>query len=192
MVVANGGSKNNFIMKKKLIFIGDSLTEFYDWEARFPEYEVLNLGISGERTEELLERMPRERSKLSAADFVFIMTGINNIAMEDFNILGPYSRIVEMAKKELETSTVVVQSVLPVFLYWIDNRLIRSLNTSLKDLCSRYNVEYLDIYSSFVNSGDKVNRLLLLEDGIHISDKGYEVWSNVVERYLREKTTFSR
>lgn len=174
------------------MFIGDSLTEFYDWERRFPQYEVLNLGISGERTEELLERIPRVLSKVSSADFIFIMTGINNIAMEDFQILGAYSRIVEMMKSNYKTSTVVVQSILPVSLYWIDNRLIRAINNSLKDISVKYKAEYLDIYSLFTEQGDKVNRLLLLADGVHISDKGYKVWSDAVERYLKDKTTSSQ
>jgi len=32
---------------KRIAFIGDSLTEYFDWQNRFPEYEVMNLGIAG-------------------------------------------------------------------------------------------------------------------------------------------------
>jgi len=174
---------------KKLMFIGDSLIEFYDWEARFPQHEVLNLGISGERVEELLERLPRLVSIVKEIDFVFIMTGINNIAMEDFDIVDSYKGIVSTLKGIYNTATIVVQSVLPVSLYWIDNRLIRAVNSSLKDICNTYSVDYLDIYTLFTERNDKANRLLLLDDGVHISDKGYEVWSAAVERYLKDKIT---
>lgn len=178
-------------MKKRLIFIGDSLTEFYDWERRFPQHEVLNLGISGERAEELLERLPLVISKVNEADFIFIMTGINNIAMGDFDVLGASRGIIGMITTGYKNTTVVVQSILPVALYWIDNRLIRSVNMSLKEISDKYKAEYLDIYSRFIEHGDRANRLLLLEDGVHISDKGYEVWSQAVEEYLRDKTTSS-
>ncbi len=174
------------------MFIGDSLTEYYDWEERFMEYEVLNLGISGERAEELLERLPHVISRVSNADYIFIMTGINNIAMEDFDILNAYRGIIGIMKKSFEASTIVVQSVLPVALYWIDNGLIKGINSSLKDISGAYKVEYLDIYSLFTVQGDNANRLLLLEDGVHISDKGYEVWSSAIERYLRDKAISSQ
>ncbi len=178
-------------MKKRLMFIGDSLTEFYDWERRFPQHEVLNLGISGERAEELFDRLPRVISKVKEADFIFMMTGINNIAMEDFDILGACRGIISMMTSNYKNTVVVVQSVLPVYLYWIDNRLIKSINMSLKEIADKYKAEYLDIYSHFIVRDDKANRLLLLEDGVHISDKGYEVWSQAVEEYLRGKTNSS-
>jgi lysophospholipase L1-like esterase len=178
-------------MKKRLMFIGDSLIEFYDWEARFPQHEVLNMGISGERVEELLERLPRVIARVKEIDFLFIMTGINNIAMEDFDILSSYRGIVSTFNRSYKTATIVVQSVLPVSLYWIDNRLIRAVNSSLKDICNTYNADYLDVYTLFTEQNDKANRLLLLDDGVHISDKGYEIWSGAVDKYLRDKITSS-
>lgn len=178
-------------MKRKLMFIGDSLTEFYDWNKRFPQDEVFNLGISGETVEELYERLPRVMSKINEADFIFIMTGINNIAMEDFDVLGAYRGIIKTLTSTYKNSTVVVQSTLPVALYWIDNRLIKSINMTLKEISEKYKAEYLDIYSLFIDENDKANRLCLLDDGVHISDKGYEVWSQAVEEYLKNKVTVS-
>lgn len=177
-------------MKKKLLFIGDSLTEYYDWVARFPQYEVFNLGISGERVEELYERLPRVVARVPDVDFIFIMTGTNNIAMEDFDILSAYEGIISLMKKGYKASTIVVQSILPMSLYWIDNRQIQVVNGLLKDLSSKYGAEFLDIYSLFIEHTNKANKLLLLEDGVHISDKGYEVWSAAIEKYLREKLFF--
>lgn len=174
-------------MKKKILFIGDSLTEFYDWEERFPRYKVFNLGISGERVEELYDRLPRVFSKINEIDYVFIMTGINNIAMEDFNIISSYKNIVKDMTEYYNKATLVIQSILPIRLYWIDNKLIRAINLSLKEIAEEFNAEYLDVYSLFVTEDDKANRLYLLEDGVHISNRGYEVWSQAVEDYLFKK-----
>lgn len=174
-------------MKKKLIFLGDSLTEYFDWQKRFPQHEVFNLGISGERVEELYERLPRVINKYKEADFIFLMTGINNIAMEDFNVLGSFRAIIKTLTSVYKSSTVVVQSILPVNLYWIENKLIRSINLSLNEISQQYGAEYLDIYSLFISHDDKVNRLYLFDDGVHISDKGYEVWSQAIQEYLESK-----
>lgn len=174
-------------MGKRLMFIGDSLTEYYDWHLRFSDHQVFNLGISGERVEELYSRLPRVISKIKEVDFIFLMTGINNIAMEDYNILNSFKAIVKTLTSAYKEAILVIQSILPVNLYWVDNTQIKALNNALKAMAETYGADYLDIYSSFITEGEKANPLYLLTDGVHISNRGYEVWAKVVEEYLKKK-----
>ena len=78
-----------------LVFIGDSLTQWCDWDRRFPEHTVTNLGISGETVEGLLARRERIHAQIVDPDFLFLMTGINNIANEQYDILPPIARSCE-------------------------------------------------------------------------------------------------
>ncbi|MCX7913184.1 MAG: GDSL-type esterase/lipase family protein [Thermodesulfovibrionales bacterium] len=173
---------------KRLMFIGDSLTEYYDWHLRFPDYRVYNLGISGERVEELYERLPKVVSKIKEVDFIFLMTGINNIAMEDYDLLNVFRLIIKTLTLSYKDAKVVLQSLLPVNLYWIDNRQIEALNRSLKDIAEEYGAEYLDIYSLFITKEGKANPSYLLTDGVHVSNRGYEVWAKAVEEYLNRQS----
>jgi len=50
------------------------------------DYEVVNLGISGETVEGLLARRESIRSQIDGHEYVFLMTGINNIANEQYGI----------------------------------------------------------------------------------------------------------
>ena len=77
-----------------ITFIGDSLTEYFDWQERFSECHVTNLGVSGEPVEGLLDRLERIRRAVNDPDIIFIMTGINNIAMEHYDISEDYKEIV--------------------------------------------------------------------------------------------------
>ena len=77
------GDRGVLVKKKKLLFLGDSLIEYYDWAERFADYDVHNLGIAGETVEGLASRLGRILRELKAPDIVFIMSGINNMAMED-------------------------------------------------------------------------------------------------------------
>ena len=72
--------KPHYYMLNHLVFIGDSLTQWGDWERRFPGYQVTNLGISGETVEGLLARRARIRARIENPDVIFLMTGINNLA----------------------------------------------------------------------------------------------------------------
>jgi lysophospholipase L1-like esterase len=169
----------------RLVFIGDSLTEYFDWQQRFPEHRVVNLGIAGETVEGLLGRMDRIILGIADPDIIFIMTGINNIAMEDYDIAGVYRQVVNRLFSSFSNRMrLVIQSVLPVELPWIDNRAIEEINESLKELAKDFMADYLDVYRFFVEASGTPDSSLLLDDGVHLSSKGYEVWSKAVEEFL--------
>jgi lysophospholipase L1-like esterase len=171
-------------MSKNLVFIGDSLTEYFDWQERFPEYRVINLGISGEPVEGLLDRLDRVRSRINDPDIIFVMTGINNIAMEQYDISGDYKEIVSKLTSWFKNSKIVVQSVLPVRLEWVNNNVIKDINRHLKKIADEFSAEYLDVYGLFIDSHGKPMRENLLDDGVHLSEKGYEVWAGAVAKSL--------
>lgn len=176
---------------KKLVFIGDSLTEYFDWQSRLLEYDVVNLGISGETVEGLLGRIDIIISSINSSgktpDYIFIMTGINNIAMEDLAIIGSYRKIVSELSYKFKEAVIVVQSVLPVNLYWIDNSAIKAVNRAMKETANEFNnVEYLDVFSLFVDANGKPIKDYLLDDDVHLSDKGYDVWAKAVEGFLNK------
>ncbi len=174
-------------MTKHLVFIGDSLTEWYDWQKRFPGYEVLNLGISGETVEELLERRERIRTLVKDPSAVFLMTGINNVLMERYDITIPFREIVRNLTTWYKGATIVVQSLLPVDASWVSNDLIRDTNRRLKELAKEYGAEYLDVFNAFVDAEGNVKPGLLSDDGVHLANKGNEVWAMEVERFLNNR-----
>lgn len=176
-------------MPKKLVFIGDSLTQWCDWERRFPEYQVTNLGISGETAEGLLARRERVRAQITSPDFIFLMTGINNIASEQHDIIQPYREIVRNLTTWYKQATVVVQSILPIALAWIDNRMIQDLNGQLDEIAHEMGATYLDVYAMFVDSRGKPISGYLSDDGVHLADKGYDAWAKEVGRFLKKTNT---
>lgn len=173
----------------KILFIGDSLTEYFDWQQRFPEHEVMNLGIAGETVEGLAGRLNRVVTSINNPDLIFIMTGINNIAMEDYEIIETYRDIVKNLSSEFKNVVMVIQSILPVRLPWIDNRAIENINQSLEKIAKEFKAEYLDIYSLFIDSDGNPISDYLLDDGVHLSEKGYEVWAKAVEGFFEGRTS---
>ncbi len=171
-------------MSKSIAFIGDSLTEWFDWQGRFPGYRVLNLGISGETVEGLLARRARIRAALDNPDYLFLMTGINNIAMGQYDITGPYREIVRNLTTWYRRSKVVIQSILPATLEVISNNVIRDANRTLEQIARDHGAEYLDIYRSFVDAHGIPKSEFLQDDGVHLSSRGYAVWSAVVDNFL--------
>jgi lysophospholipase L1-like esterase len=173
---------------QKLVFIGDSLTQWYGWQRRFPEHLVTNLGISGERVEALLDRVPEVQTEIKSVDIIFIMTGINNVAEGHYDFIITYREIVSSFAARYQHAKVVVQSILPTALEWIDNATIQTLNGQLEQVAQDLGALYLDIYRLYVDAKGNAHTDLYLDDGAHLSGKGYEVWANEVERFLLAHT----
>ncbi len=167
----------------KIFFLGDSLTEFFDWQARFPAHDVLNLGLAGETVQGLSARIRRIMGSATVPDVIFIMTGINNIALEDYEVLPNYERILRSLKLAYPSAVIIVQSVLPAAM-WVDNNRIEAINFELMELSKKIGLSFLDVHESFVDEVGRPRADYLQEDGVHLSEKGYEVWSSRVENLL--------
>jgi lysophospholipase L1-like esterase len=172
---------------KNLVFIGDSLTQWGDWGQQFPGYQVINLGISGETVEGLLARRERIRTQIDDPDFIFLMTGINNIANGQYDIIPPYREIVRNLTTWYKQSTVVVQSLLPVDSEWVSKDVILDINRLLEEVAREYGAEYLDVFRTFVDAKGTPKNGYLSDDGLHLANKGYDAWAREVERFILEK-----
>lgn len=170
-----------------ILFIGHSLIEFFDWRRRFPAHNAANLGVAGETVEGLLSRVDKIIRDYRVADLVFIMTGANNITMEDYDFIGPYGRIIEKLSVAYPRAGIFVHSVLPIILEWVTDEAVQKVNRSIRRLTRKTGVAFLDIHGLFIDHrGDPVKEYFL-EDGVHLSEKGYAVWSETLEKIIKER-----
>lgn len=176
----------------RLLFIGDSLIEYFDWERRFPGHEVFNYGIEGETVEGLLSRLLNVLEKAENPDFVFIMTGINNMAMGDRDFPGDYSKIIGRIKEKSPSSKIFVHGLLPVLVPFIPNDKIREMNVELKRMADEEKVFYLDVHAVFLDSSGALKKSYLLDDGVHLSEDGYRTWSAEIEKILTMRAASDR
>ncbi len=168
----------------KFLFLGDSLIEYFDWQERFPDHKIWNLGMAGESVEGLLSRVVRVKQVCPEADMIFIMSGINNVAMGDTEFIDFYRIILEKLSSAYPDAKKFINSLLPVLTDFISNESVCHVNESLKKLAQGVSAEYIDIYSRFVDTKGRPVREYLLVDGIHLSRNGYDVWSNVIEQVI--------
>jgi lysophospholipase L1-like esterase len=169
-----------------ILFIGHSLIEFFDWQERFPLHRVANLGVAGESVEGLLSRVEKIIKKHPAAQLIFVMSGINNIAMEDFEFFSSYKKIIERLSTAYPRAQIFINSLLPTRVDFISDESIRDVNKSLKELAEDCGAEYLDIHRLFLDADGRAKKDYLLEDGVHLSDNGYAVWSEAIEGIINK------
>jgi lysophospholipase L1-like esterase len=167
-------------MAGQFLFIGDSLIEFFNWQKRFPDNHVSNFGSAGETAEGLLARLPNIILRSHSPDLVMIMTGTNNIAMEDYGFLLTYEKIIDLLQKSYAQATIVMTSLLPIELFFLGDAVPR-VNKRLKDIAMDKHILYLDLYPLFLEEETRAITAYYEADGVHLSYKGYEVWARALE-----------
>ena len=167
---------------KNTILMGDSITEF--WKdinlTFFKEHSILNRGISGQTSSQMLLRFGQDVIDLKPK-MVVILAGINDIAEN----LGPISidaifenvrSMVELAKEN--KIEVVLCSVLPAnHFYWnpkikpVDK--ILELNSLIENYSDVQKITYIDYYSAMVDNENGLPKKYA-DDGVHPNLAGYQ------------------
>lgn len=170
-------------MAEQFLFIGDSLIEFFDWQNRFPEKKIFNYGSAGETAEGLLARLPGIMNRVHSPDLVMIMTGINNVAMEDYGFLFTYEKIIARLQQTYTETTLLMCSLLPADLFFLGDAVPR-VNKRLQEIARTNTINYLDLYPLFLDRDAQPAAAYFEADGVHLSTAGYEVWATALENSI--------
>ena len=169
----------------RLLLVGDSMIEYGDWPDLLPGREIDNLGRSGESVEELRVRARQIVGRGTSPDLALVMIGTNNVALERFDFIGAYEDILITFKSAWPRALLVVNSLLPMDLYYLAPQAVERVNDSLRRLAERQGAHYLDAWRALVDSAG----LLLpgvLSDEVHLSELGYRLWAAAIDKFLAE------
>jgi len=136
--------------------------------------------------EGLLSRIGSITGKHTSANLIFIMSGLNDVAMEDFGFIGSYKEIIEKLTSAYPDARIFIHSLLPTNVEFITDKSIQKVNNSLEELAVNTGVEYLDIYRIFIDEKGSARREYLLDDGVHLSNKGYAAWSGALAGIINQ------
>lgn len=202
------------------LFFGDSITYgeydgvFGGWvdilkryalqkynEGNTNELILFNLGIGGETTEGLVNRIPHEMKARNSADgnIIFIGYGANDLAKKDGNQLVNPVQFRDNILTALQTAKqysndIYLVSILPISEN-IDSKVsstgkvrtnedVLIYNQILKTIATKNSLNYIDFHSVFLQDKE----ILLSKDGVHPNEKGYglmaEIAIPIIEKYL--------
>lgn len=165
---------------KQLFFVGDSLIEYFDWQVRFPEHDVINSGIAGETVSGLLNRVKRIVNHKEQPDWCLIMSGTNNVVMEDYSFIPLYEKIVGVLLDAFPKARIIINSLMPIRMDRLSQTAIPRMNSSLYKLSQKTGTDFLNVFDLFIKEQADEKTSLFLPDGIHLNETGYRVWSDAV------------
>ena len=171
---------------KKIVCIGDSITygfpygEGASWTRMLAEatgFLVINQGINGNTTGEMLDRFPRDVLTYNP-DYVIIMGGANDIAWRE-SVDRITWNINEMVKLAAGQGIKVIFGLPTPFIYQeFADRLARVRDWMIKH-ATENNLQTIDFHSAFFNEEGILLEELLL-DGAHPTREGYRRMFEVI------------
>jgi lysophospholipase L1-like esterase len=171
---------------KRILLIGDSITEGFAPKTLLPEFRIINKGISGNNSGDLLKRLKRDVIS-HHPDYVFVLIGTNDLAQGFTNeeIITNIEIILQTMVQSLVNSTVFITSILPTRNNDPrPNKRISVLNSRLKNIAEKLRVEYLALDVLF-RDNEGALRSDLTEDGLHLNNKAYEIWADFLRTHLK-------
>ena len=167
----------------QLLFLGDSLVEFHNWQTCFPVHRVVNAGRAGETVAGLLANLPLHLRRCPDPERVVIMIGTNNLLREDYGFLPDYARILDALGDTLSPKQITVTSLPPFRAAHLAPSVIPRLNQGLLQLSRQKRAAFLDLFSAFTTEAPNI-AACFTDDGVHLSDLGYTIWSACLAREL--------
>lgn len=181
------------VMDDNYLFLGDSITEQYDLDEYYNDLPVVNSGISGNKTKDLLNDLNNRVYQYNPSK-VFLLIGTNDIQskVEEDVIVNNIKKILEDIHENRPYAKLYLEAIYPVDegssgAQDRTNKEIQSINASLEDYCKKNDITFIDTYDLLLDPESDKDRLFedYSKDGLHISDEGYEVITEELMKYIK-------
>ncbi|MBT0667907.1 GDSL family lipase [Novosphingobium profundi] len=181
--------------EKRVVFLGDSITDLWDLARYFPGKPYVNRGIGSQVTAQMLVRFEQDVVALKPSAVV-ILGGVNDVSgfLQVESTEGIVANITAMADiADRHGIAVVLCSILPVTntpdADYVEKERhpeqLRTINEQLRKLAKARGYAFADYQSAMRNSAGLL-RPELTRDGVHPLPAGYAVMAPIVTSAIDE------
>jgi lysophospholipase L1-like esterase len=176
-------------------FIGDSITQGWEtagknvWTNYYGKRKVINMGVSGDRTQHVLWRFEQGQLDGVKAKVAVVMIGTNNSNRDDnteADILEGVTAIVNQIRQRQPDTKIILFGIFPRGKTFNPQRgKILEVNEALAKLDDGRNIFYMDIGPQLIESDGSISTSMR-RDYLHPVEAGYKIWADAMEPKLKE------
>ena len=169
-----------------IVFLGDSITDFVDFDEVLPSYHIINMGIAGDSTSGVLRRLSEVISLRPRK--LFLLIGTNDIGMDIWTepIARNIREIVSRVQAKSPSTKIYLQALFPTrHDRSRPNDLIQELNAEIAAIAQEKHCTFIDLYPLLLDSEGLLAEEYTV-DGLHLSDSGNAKWMAYILPYLDE------
>ncbi|WP_368562812.1 GDSL-type esterase/lipase family protein [Pseudoxanthomonas sp. UTMC 1351] len=180
----------------EVVFIGDSITQGWEkegreiWQRHYAGYGTLNLGFSGDRTENVLWRLQHGELDGLAPKVTVLMIGTNNTGHRAENpetTAAGVKRLIGEIRQSLPNTKVLLLAIFPRGEKPDDS--LRDINERVNRLIAGYadgrHVHFLNINAALTAPDGTLSKDVM-PDLLHPNAEGYVIWQREMQSLLQE------
>jgi lysophospholipase L1-like esterase len=169
-----------------IVFVGSSSIRLWDLAGSFPNLPVINRGFGGSQISdsvahaELLVIRHKPRT-------VILYAGDNDLAggKTPQQVRDDFKAFVAKIHAALPATRVAFIGIKPSLLRWALIAQVRQANALIREYCDGDDrLGFVDVDGPMLGWDGKPRRDLLVADGLHLSPKGYELWTTLVRPFV--------
>ncbi len=171
----------------EIMFLGSSSIRNWEVEKWFPGLPVVNRGFGGSQIADSLFYAERIVVPRQPRVIVFY-AGDNDIngGKTPERVFADYQAFVAKIREHLPETKIVYVAIKPSIKRWNLVDSMRKANRMIQEMSSKNKLlEYVDIDTPMIGTDGQPRKQLFADDGLHLSDEGYKVWTELVKRYLK-------
>ena len=173
--------------KATIVFTGSSsIRTWEDLQKVYPDYQVVNSGFGGSHASDLLVYTDELILRFDPLK-VFIYEGDNDLAerKRPGKVIRDLQSILEKVWMENPRTEVVLIAAKPSLSRWHLRRKFKRFNRKSERMASKNPLlAFADVWTVMLE-GKKLNKDLFIEDGLHMNEKGYEIWKQVIDPFVK-------
>ena len=172
----------------KLLFYGSSSIRL--WESLnedFAAYQPVNLGFGGSTLAACTWFFPRLLAPFHP-DSIIVYAGDNDLGdgRHPEEVFIFFQQLVSRVRQQFGEIPLAFISIKPSITRWDIVDRIRYTNKIINEeiAAKADHLHYIDVYSRMIDKAGYPRREFLDPDGLHINDKGYALWKEIILQYL--------
>jgi lysophospholipase L1-like esterase len=172
--------------KGEIVFVGSSTIHRWDTATYFPDLKIINRGIDGTELSDALRYVDRLVLRYEPR-LVVLYAGDNDIASGRLSeqISVDFERFVRAVHSKLPQTRILYIGIKPSPLRWLQIDRMRLANDVIRTICQRDDrLAFLDFDNLMLGWDEKPRRDLYVEDGLHLTPLGYQLWTAVLRPFL--------
>lgn len=171
-----------------VVFIGSSSIRRWELEKSFPGLEVINRGFGGSQIADSIRYAPRILLPLKPR-VVVLYAGDNDISKgkSPKTVEDDFSTFVKNVHEKLPHTRVVFMGIKPSLKRWNLATEMKEANALIGKICKKDDrLRYVDVFTPMLGADGKPRSELFIEDGLHLNDRGYELWASLVLPHIKD------
>ncbi|MDO9274624.1 MAG: GDSL-type esterase/lipase family protein [Lutibacter sp.] len=175
-------------LQECILFTGSSSIRMWKAPAKdFNNPKILNRGFGGSQIIDLIENFDQVILKYHPQKIV-IYSGDNDIqeGKSAEIVFGDFCTLYGMIKAKLPNTEVYYIAIKPSLNRWAKVIEIQKANTMINEyLNTKSNATFVDIFSPMIDLNGKPSEKWFMDDGLHLTDEGYQLWTKILAPYIK-------